>query len=154
MTRCAPRGVVVVMHRLPVHVRYGPEAMDVPAIPDTQAAVKSENATVRQQPSFSFVLHKNQIPLQCFPNSVVSVVPAACPRGTYKPEYGNQDCTSCPDLSTTAIEGSISQDACECLPGHEGTPKSGDSCARKIIASTNMSSILFRPYHYLDSKRV
>ncbi|XP_071787753.1 sushi, von Willebrand factor type A, EGF and pentraxin domain-containing protein 1-like [Asterias amurensis] len=52
----------------------------------------------------------------------------ACPRGTYKEVYGNQDCTSCPDLSTTPGEGSVSLDACECLPGHEGTPKTNSSC--------------------------
>ncbi|XP_022091528.1 sushi, von Willebrand factor type A, EGF and pentraxin domain-containing protein 1-like [Acanthaster planci] len=52
----------------------------------------------------------------------------ACPRGTFKLQYGNQACASCPTLSTTAAEGSTSLDECECLPGHRGSPSSQVPC--------------------------
>ena len=46
MTRCAPRGIVAVMHGLPARVQHKPEAMDVPVNRDTKEMVKLENATV------------------------------------------------------------------------------------------------------------
>ncbi|XP_022091513.1 sushi, von Willebrand factor type A, EGF and pentraxin domain-containing protein 1-like [Acanthaster planci] len=52
----------------------------------------------------------------------------ACPRGTFKSQYGNQACASCPTLSTTAAEGSTSLNACECLPGHRGSPSTQVPC--------------------------
>ncbi|XP_038057936.1 sushi, von Willebrand factor type A, EGF and pentraxin domain-containing protein 1-like isoform X3 [Patiria miniata] len=53
----------------------------------------------------------------------------ACPRGTYKPEYGNQGCIHCPALSTTMAEGSTSLSNCQCLAGHQGSPATKVRCA-------------------------
>ena len=46
MTRCAPRGIVAVMHRLPARVQQKSEAINVPVNRVTKEMVELENATV------------------------------------------------------------------------------------------------------------
>ncbi|XP_038057933.1 sushi, von Willebrand factor type A, EGF and pentraxin domain-containing protein 1-like [Patiria miniata] len=72
----------------------------------------------------------------------------ACPRGTYKPEYGNQGCTNCPALSTTMAEGSTSLSNCQCLAGHQGSPATKVPCTPincQQLSFTESSGVLLVP---------
>lgn len=46
-----------------------------------------------------------------------------CPKGTYKSESRNAECTACPPHSTTAKEGSTSPSDCICEPGYDRVGK-------------------------------
>jgi len=65
-----------------------------------------------------------------------------CSAGTYKAQLGPQDCTPCPDFSSTDQEGGESASVCECIEGYERRDGVADTQACTEMGFTTTETAL------------